>query len=152
LYKSNIGQRIMITTTTSNASCLAQGKPPLATGPGRVGEIPTGFIFLRYGNRYVKVGLGEIRYVESRKNYCRVVTADRVYMVLARLLDFIEALPSPAFCQVHRSFVVALSQVASFDTTNITVAGEKLPIGGHYRFTLLSAAPVLNPLMRQRRS
>ena len=126
-------------------------KPVPAPGPGRVGEVPAGFIFLRYGSRHVKVALSEIRYVESRKNYCRVVTTDRVYMVLARLLDFIEALPSPAFCQVHRSFVVALSQIASFDATNVIIAGEKLPIGGHYRFNLLSAAPVFNPVTRRQR-
>ena len=143
----------MTTSTIPNTPCVPNGvKAVPASGPGSVGEVATGFIFLRYNNRYMKLVLGEIRYVEARKNYCRVVTTDRVYMVLARLLDFIEALPSSAFCQVHRSFVVALSHISSFDTRIVIIAGEKLPIGDHYRFHLLAAAPVFNPAIRRQRS
>jgi DNA-binding LytR/AlgR family response regulator len=117
-----------------------------------IGEPPTGFLFIRCEGKYYNIPLATIRYVEARSNYCRVVTAERNYMVLARLKDFAEALPSPAFCQIHRAFVVGLSYVQYFDHGFVYLRDEKLAIGEHYFSVLLATAPIFNRRMTRRKS
>jgi DNA-binding LytR/AlgR family response regulator len=122
--------------------------PNLACAARRVGESPTGFLFVRSDNQYYNIALSSICYIEASSNYCRVVTTEGFYMVLARLKDFAEALPSPIFCQIHRAFLVIVAHVARFDRKHVFIGHERLSIGDHYYAVLLAAAPIFNPVGR----
>lgn len=101
------------------------------------------FVFIRYNRRFMKLLLADILYLESRKNYTRIVTTGGVMMVLARTRYFEEMLPVAGFRRIHRSFIVRLDRVESFDSRTATVAGEKLPVGPQYLDHLIGAAPVI---------
>jgi DNA-binding LytR/AlgR family response regulator len=127
---------------------LREAQPARPPGVKPVGEAATGFFFLRCDHKYQRIALGDVRYIEARRNYCRVVIPGRIYTVASRLMDFEEALPSPAFCRIHRSVIVGLSHVEYFDHQYVFLAGEKLKIGEQYFRILQATAPVFNPFGR----
>jgi DNA-binding LytR/AlgR family response regulator len=133
-------------TMLNKPRILLEAKPALPRGLRTIAEAATGFFFVRCESHYYKISLGDIRYIESRKNYSQIVTTERKYMVLAPLKDFEDALPSPAFCRVHRAFLVGLAHVSRFDRKLVFMGQEQLPIGSEYLHVLFAMAPVFNPV------
>lgn len=101
------------------------------------------FVFVRYNRRFIKLLLADILYLESRKNYTRIVTTGATMMILARTRYFEEMLPMTSFRRIHRSFIVRLDRVETFDSRTAMVAGERLPVGPQYLDHLIEAAPVI---------
>jgi len=46
-------------------------------------------------------------------------------------------LPAEQFIRIYRSFAIALSQVKSYNQSEVAVGGQKLPIGFSYREELM---------------
>jgi two-component system LytT family response regulator len=92
-----------------------------------------GFIFYRTANRYTKVNLSDILYIEASKNYCKVCTTQRSFLVLITLKQIAAALPEGEFLRIHRSFLVSLGHVTAFDRRTVYLAGKQLPLGETYR-------------------
>jgi len=61
---------------------------------------------------------------------------DKGYQVLGTLTHLDRVLPPEEFIRIHRSFLVRLDQVTSFDTRHAWVAGQRIPIGDAYRSKL----------------
>lgn len=47
-----------------------------------------------------------------------------------------DLVPAPDFIRGHKSFVVAIKHVTMIETHQLTVNGEKIPIGNIYRETV----------------
>ncbi|TVT39319.1 response regulator transcription factor [Hymenobacter setariae] len=111
----------------------ATGTPNIAPVPLPV-ESPEAFIYVRTDRRAVKVVLRTIQYVESQKDYVRIVTnTDKPLLVKQSLSSLAELLPADQFLRIHRSFIVGLHHVKSFTTQHLEVAGQELPVGGLYQ-------------------
>ncbi|MBS1564812.1 MAG: LytTR family transcriptional regulator [Bacteroidetes bacterium] len=91
------------------------------------------WFFIRSNSRYVKVSLKDIVYAEALKNYVRIVTVQRNWLVLLSLKELEKALPFEGFCRVHRSFIVSLEHVQSFDRDTVYMEQANIPIGESYR-------------------
>jgi len=77
----------------------------------------------------VKVMLGDIRYVESMKDYVKVFT-DKEVIVTKQSLNSVEAmLPETQFIRTHRSYIVSLSKVKSYTHELVEIEKEEIPIG-----------------------
>lgn len=102
-------------------------------------ESPPTSYFFNEGKKRVKVQLEDIRYVESLKEYVRIVLAHRS-LVTKMQLGEIESLLGPAhFVRIHRSFLVARHKIDAFTATEVEIGGKTLPIGRSYR-ELVAAA------------
>jgi DNA-binding LytR/AlgR family response regulator len=90
------------------------------------------FIFSEY--QQIKIFFGEVLYVEGLKDYVKIYTTQQPRPYLSRLtLKAIEAkLPAEVFCRVHKSFIVALGQISSFQRSRLFVGGAEIPIGSSY--------------------
>jgi DNA-binding LytR/AlgR family response regulator len=101
---------------------------------GRSARAPLPYFFIRQQGRWHKIVIAEIRFIESRKNYCKLSTASGDFMALVTLKR-LEALLTPhGFARVHRAYLVSLDWIISFDRYTITGRDEqKLPIGDIYR-------------------
>jgi DNA-binding LytR/AlgR family response regulator len=91
------------------------------------------FLYFRADRKMVKVMVGEILYVESLKDYVRIVTLTRQIVAKQTITSLEEMLPEDAFLRIHRSFVVARTKIDSFSPNHVEVAGKELPIGRHYK-------------------
>lgn len=103
------------------------------------------FFFIRHEGRFVKVDLQQIIYIESRKNYTRLVLEERPpAQVLVTLKQWDRMLPRDLFCRIHRGYIISIGKLVAFDTKYVYLpAGEKIAIGDQYRNALPDAVTIL---------
>jgi DNA-binding LytR/AlgR family response regulator len=112
---------------------LAENKArPIITHETSVSDHET-FIYLKVERKTVKVNVNDILWIESLRDYVKVVIKDQVYITRQKISMLEEMLPENRFVRIHRSFIVALAKIDSFYSYSIEVAGHELPIGRNYK-------------------
>jgi DNA-binding LytR/AlgR family response regulator len=91
------------------------------------------FLFLRADRKNLKIQLQEILFIESLKDYVKVVTRDRTIVSKQSISTIEENLPEEAFLRIHRSFIVSLGKIDSFTAGVIQVGKYELPVSRSYR-------------------
>ena len=99
--------------------------------------------FIRSDGKFIRIDTRSIRYLESLKNYVRIVTTTNSYMVLISLRQLEVELPENQFCRVHRSFIISLSHISSFDNESVYMDATEIPISTAYKEMLQSRVKVL---------
>jgi two-component system, LytTR family, response regulator len=101
--------------------------------PGQQNNSYDAFINLRADRKNVKIMLNDILYIESLKDYIKVVTKTRNIVTKQSISSLEEALPKNNFVRIHRSFIVAINKIESFTSDTIEMAKNELPISRMYR-------------------
>ena len=91
------------------------------------------FINLRADRKNLKIALNDILYVESLKDYIKVVTKTKNIVTKQSISSLEEALPKNNFVRIHRSFIVAINKIESFTNDAIEINRQELPISRMYR-------------------
>lgn len=84
-------------------------------------------------NKMVRIPLRNILYIESQKDYVKIVTETETYQPLYKMADLEEELRPAGFIRTHRSFLVPLDKIKSWSATEVEVPGSNLPIGRTYK-------------------
>ena len=100
--------------------------------PTESGEVKD-FIFLNADRKKVKLLFSEIVFIESQREYIKVVTTKKEYFSKMSTHEIEELLPSHSFKRVHRSFIVSVSKIESYSADMVEVNGISIPIGRGYR-------------------
>ncbi|WP_163514624.1 LytR/AlgR family response regulator transcription factor [Gelidibacter japonicus] len=95
-------------------------------------------IFVRHHEKMVKVDIKDILYIEAERNYCRIYSKDKEYLLVMTLKDMDEKLPQRHFIRVHRSFIVNLSQIDEVATSHIVIARKAIPVSKALKEELLN--------------
>ena len=95
-------------------------------------------IFVRHHEKMVKVDIKDILYIEAERNYCRIHSTDKQYLLVMTLKDMDEKLPQRHFIRVHRSFIVNLSQIDEVATTHIIIDRKAIPVSKALKEELLN--------------
>jgi DNA-binding LytR/AlgR family response regulator len=101
------------------------------------------FLFIRQDGRNVKIDFSSILFIEARKNYTRLVMADKAAMVLITLKQWENILPTELFCRVHRGFIVSIGRISSFDNKFVYLPGINIPIGEQYKNALADIVTIV---------
>lgn len=96
------------------------------------------YIFINVQLKKVKIYFSEILYVESQKEYVKIVTDDSAYLPKMTTHEIEGLLPAELFKRVHRSFIVAVRRVRSFNSEMVEVGGKSIPVGRQYKEVLKS--------------
>lgn len=108
----------------------AAGQPsPGPAGPPRTDP----FLHLRVDRKMVKVAWDDILYIESIKDYVKVVTRSRTVVSKQPISSLEDSLPKDAFIRIHRSYIVSLSKIESYTSELVGIGKEELPISRMYR-------------------
>src|SRR4051794_19406708 len=91
------------------------------------------FLFFNVGKKKVKMFLDEILYIESIKEYIRIISRDKVILTKFQLSEMEELLKKNNFLRIHRSFIVAKSKIDAFSATDVEINGKQIPIGRSYK-------------------
>jgi DNA-binding LytR/AlgR family response regulator len=91
------------------------------------------FIQFRADRKMQKILLDDILYIESLKDYTKIVTRTKNIVTKQPISSLENSLPKPAFIRIHRSYIVALAKVESYTSDLIEIGRQELPIGRMYR-------------------
>jgi DNA-binding LytR/AlgR family response regulator len=100
------------------------------------------FLFLRADRKNLKVQLHDILFIESLKDYVKVVTKERSIVSKQSISTIEENLPEDVFLRIHRSFIVSISKIESFTAGIIQVGKYELPVSRSYRHEVEKALGV----------
>jgi two-component system, LytTR family, response regulator len=99
--------------------------------------------FIKSDGKFIRFDVRDIRYVEGMKNYVKIFTTTRFYIVLISLRQLEKELPAELFCKVHKSYLVSMAHIQSFDPELVYMEGAVIPVSLVYRNNLQKRVRVL---------
>jgi DNA-binding LytR/AlgR family response regulator len=90
-------------------------------------------ISVKSGYRNIRLNTDDILYVESLKDYVKVVTADGPVTTKYRISDMQTELSAYGFLRIHRSFIVNRKHISAFTASDVEIGKTELPIGESYK-------------------
>ena len=106
-----------------------------------VGE-PSDQIFVKDGNKLVKVDLKEVKYIKSAANYAELVFEGKKLLTLMTLTELAEKLPD-YFQRVQRSYIVNVNQIDSISGGDVEIGEEEISISEKFEKELLKKIKLL---------
>ncbi len=94
-------------------------------------------IFVRSNEKMVKIDIEDIRYIEADRNYCRIFSNEKEYLLVMTLKDIDEKLPQKHFLRIHRSYIINLSQIDEVAGTHVVISKKAIPMSRDMRNELL---------------
>ncbi|GAB4093529.1 LytR/AlgR family response regulator transcription factor [Flaviaesturariibacter terrae] len=91
------------------------------------------YLFLSIQKKKVKIPFADILYVESQREYVRVVTTRGEYLSKMSTHELEALLPAARFRRIHRSFIVAVDRIDAYTAEEVEVGGVSIPVGRGYR-------------------
>jgi DNA-binding LytR/AlgR family response regulator len=91
------------------------------------------FVYFRADRKMVKVMLQDILYIESMKDYVKVVTINGTIITKQSISSVEAMLPEKEFIRTHRSFIVSIRRIKSFTAELIEIQNMEIPIGKLFR-------------------
>ena len=99
------------------------------------------YYFFNVDKKKIKVFFDEILYIESLKEYVRIVTPTQEVITKFQIGQLEALLAEYGFLRVHRSFMVAKEKINAYTATHVEVAGKEIPIGNSYKVLLERLLP-----------
>ena len=93
-------------------------------------------VLIKSGPQAYRVKLADILYLEKDRNYLTVHVKDKQILIRENMSDIFELVPAAGFVRVHKSYVVAIRHITMIEMHQLTINGEKIPIGVTYRESL----------------
>lgn len=91
------------------------------------------FVYLRAERKMIKVGYDDILYIESMKDYVKVVRiSDKPLFVKQSISSLEELLPPHLFLRIHRSYIVSLDKITAVTNHDVEIGSTEIPIGRLY--------------------
>ena len=94
---------------------------------------PRDFFFLTVQKKKVKIFFADIVFIESQREYIKVVTVGHEYISKMSTHEIEDILPGHLFKRVHRSFIISIRRIESYTAEQIQMNGVSIPIGKGYR-------------------
>ena len=93
----------------------------------------TSFLYFRADRKMVKVFIRDILYVESLKDYVKIITTSAKPLIVKQSISSLEEmLPETGFLRIHRSFIIATDKITAYTPNYVDISGQELPIGRLY--------------------
>jgi two-component system, LytTR family, response regulator len=90
-------------------------------------------LFLNVQKKKVKILFQDIIYIESQREYIKIVTSKGEYLSKMSTHEIEDLLPASQFKRIHRSYIISLNKIDSYTAEEVEVSGISIPIGRGYR-------------------
>lgn len=92
------------------------------------------FIFIKIEKKKMKkVYLDELLVIECLKDYLKIITSTKSYIIHQTLSSFTEQLPAGKFIRIHRSFTISIDKIDTIEGNSVEIGGIRYVIGRTYR-------------------
>jgi len=95
-------------------------------------KINKDYIFVKIDKKMKKIYMNDILIIESLKDYVKIITTSKNYVVHQTLSGFTESLPQSKFIRIHRSYTISVGKVSSLEGNRVEINGNKYTIGRNY--------------------
>ena len=95
------------------------------------------YMLVKADYRLYKINFDDLLYIEGQHEYVSFYTRTKRITALYSLKNLEEQLPADKFIRVHKSYIVSIDEIQEIEPLSITVAGQKMPLGGSYRDALM---------------
>lgn len=129
------------TTAPTGDTAETSAASPAATGKGN-GE--ASYLMVKADYRFYKINYEDLLFIEGQHEYVSFYTTGKRITALYSLKALEEQLPADQFIRVHKSYIVSIRRISEIEQVSVTVAGQKIPVGGSYREQLLSRLQMSN--------
>ncbi|MGF7231431.1 LytR/AlgR family response regulator transcription factor [Arachidicoccus sp.] len=96
-------------------------------------EAEEGFLLVKYNYQWQKIAYKNIDFIEALDDYIKINVSPRPFLIHMSMKVVSEKLPAEKFIRVHRSYIVALEKVISWNKNTITVNDKIIPISYTYQ-------------------
>lgn len=99
---------------------------------------PDAFVYLKADKSMHKVFINNILYIESWKDYVKVFFISGKHLLVKQPISSIENLLSEhKFIRVHRSYIVSLNKISSYNQLSVQLDSNEIPIGRLFKQTVM---------------
>lgn len=91
------------------------------------------FLLVKEKKNKVKVPFNEIMYIESLKDYIKIIMIKRTVVTKMFISDIEKLLPDDNFIRIHRSFIIPVNKIDSFSPNHVEIGEYEIPIGRSYK-------------------
>ncbi|AUD06243.1 LytR/AlgR family response regulator transcription factor [Spirosoma pollinicola] len=143
-------RRALNQTSSFFASTMALPTPvavvqPQATPVSKTGAPqPQKHIFLRKGRKIERFTIDDIFYIEANAFHSHIETKDGAAIVNEKISILEQQLTGSNFLRVHKSFMVNIEQVNSYNASSLWCGPHKIPIGVTFRKRVYARLQSLN--------
>jgi len=104
-----------------------------STSTNRIQQITDGYFFVKAERRIFKIQFNDILFIEGLKDYVVIQTVSQKVITAMNIKTIYDQLPQNTFARVSKSYIINMSQVASFDNNTVFIDKHEIPIGDAYR-------------------
>jgi DNA-binding LytR/AlgR family response regulator len=92
------------------------------------------FLIVKSDYKLNKIAFGDIKYIEGLGEYVKIYTSEKTFITLAAIKDLEQNLPDKGFARIHKSYIVSIKNIVSYNKTEVKLTGNvKLPVGRVYK-------------------
>lgn len=114
---------------------LKKNKPKAETNSNN--EVRDSTIFIKERNQFTRLEKSEIHYVEAYGDYVNIYTDKQKYTIHSTMKGMQQKLDDGRFMRVHRSYIINVEMIESFDESLVFVKNQIIPVGGNYKRQLM---------------
>ena len=100
-------------------------------------------IFVRHREKMIKIIVADILYIEADRNYCRIFTKNKEYLLSITLKTIEEKLPGRIFLRTHRSYIINLAHIDEVADGHVIIAQKAIPLSAGLKDQLLQRIQTL---------
>ena len=90
-------------------------------------------LFLNVQKKKVKILLADILFIESQREYIKIVTTKKEFISKMSTHQIEDLLPATGFKRIHRSYIVSINKVDAYSAEEVEISGHVIPIGRGYK-------------------
>jgi len=113
-----------------------QGNPDTFASSENNSETLPPFLYFRANRKMVKVLFNDILYIEGLNDYIKIITTTKPIVTKHLLASLEEMLPPAQFIRIHKSFIIAINKIESFNADSVEIGKKEIPIGRLFKFNL----------------
>lgn len=95
------------------------------------------YMMIKADYKLYKVNYDDLLFIEGQHEYVTFHTKTKRITALYSLKNLEDTLPKDKFVRTHKSFIVSIKDIEDIDKANVTVAGNKIPVGASFRDALI---------------
>jgi two-component system, response regulator PdtaR len=90
-------------------------------------------IFIKQNYQFVKFPLSDILYLEADNIHTNIITSHKKYVIRQTITNILERFSMKNLVQIHRSYVVNINKIDSFNEHEVTINNTPIPISRSHK-------------------